>query len=387
MEHLDEPDHIQMLRDTLERFASKELTRDATRAWEGGEDIPPEVVGKLAALGVFGMAIPEEYGGSGRDLVATMATIEEITRWSQALVNLFILGACYAGMNLVECGSPEQKAELLPKVVAGELRFSYGLTEPDVGSDLASVTTTARRDGDDVVVNGAKRFCTGATLSHYIYTLVRTGDPDARHKNLSIVLVPPMTTGVTIEPQHGMGLRSSRTSDITFTDVRIPGANIVGGEEGWNRGWDMLTGVGLDVEKIEVAAMSLGLARAALDEAWNYSQTRVQFRRVISTNQAVRHALAEAKTKLEACRLMTYHSAWLLQNDRPAGVSTSMTKLFVSEAAVEIVLSCQKVMGAYGYIDDFNMERYVRDVLAMPIIGGSSAIQRNNLANALGLSR
>jgi alkylation response protein AidB-like acyl-CoA dehydrogenase len=387
MDHLGEPDHIAMLRDTLERFGANEVPREAARRWERGEPLPAAVLEKLSALGVFGLGVPEEYGGSGRDVVAAIVTIEELARRSQVLVDHFIMGAFYAGMNLAECGSQQQKAELLPKVVSGELRFAYGLTEPDVGADLASVATVARRDGDAVVVNGAKRFCSGVEIADYIYTLVRTGDPEDRHRNLSLVLIPTSADGVLIEEQQTMGLRGTRAADVTLSGVRVPAANIVGGGDGWNAGWNMLTGPGLDVEKIEVAAMSLGIARAAIDEAWDYAQQRVQFRRPVSANQSMRHALADVKTKLEACRLMTYHAAWLLQTGQPAKIPTSMAKLFVSETACEIVLACQKVMGAYGYVEDFEMERYVRDILAMPILGGSSAIQRNNIANALGLSR
>jgi alkylation response protein AidB-like acyl-CoA dehydrogenase len=387
MEHLGEPDHIVALRETLVRFVAKEMPRELARQWDAGTLWPAAAIKKLAALDVFGLAIAEEHGGSGPDIVATMVTIEELMRRSQSMAGTYIKGACYAGMNLVECGSAQQKAELLPKVVAGEMQFSYGLSEPDVGSDLASVKTTAVRDGDDVVVNGAKRFCSGARTVNYIYALVRSGPEADRYKNLSIVLVPPFAEGVTIEDQHAMGFKGSMTTDISFSDVRIPASNVMGGDAGWNSGWPMLIGPGLDVEKIEVAAMALGLARAAVDDAWAYSKERVQFGKPICSHQSIRHMLADAKTKLEACRLMTYNAAWMLQTGKPSKAITAMAKLFVCDTAKDIVLSCQQVMGAYGYVEEFDMARYVRNVLALPIIGGSSAIQRNNIANALGLPR
>ena len=148
-----------------------------------------------------------------------------------------------------------------------------------------------------------------------------------------------------------------------------------------------MVGAGLDIEKIEVAAMALGIARAAIDDAWDYSQQRLQFGKPICTIQSIRHMLAEAKTRWEACRLMTYNAARLVDLQRPATVETSMAKLFVCDTARDIVLSCQQVMGAYGYVGDFDMERYVRDILVMPILGGSSAIQKNNIANRLKLPR
>ena len=290
-------------------------------------------------------------------------------------------------MNIVECGSEAQKRKLLPKIAAGELLFAYGWTEPDVGADLASVKTTAVRNGDTLVVNGTKRFCSGANICDYIYTLVRSDRDAPRYHNLSLVLIPPTAKGITIEPINALGMKGAATTDVTFDDVRISAENIVGGEEGWNKGWQMITGTGLDVEKLEVAAMALGLASAAFQDAWDYSEQRVQFGKPISVNQSIRHKLADMKTQLHAARLMTHHAAWLANNEVPSGVETSMTKLFVTEAAKAIVLECQTIFGAYGYVKDFDVERYVRDVLLMPIIGGSSAVQRNNVANWSGLRR
>jgi alkylation response protein AidB-like acyl-CoA dehydrogenase len=170
-------------------------------------------------------------------------------------------------------------------------------------------------------------------------------------------------------------------------DVVVPATHIVGGEEGWNEGWMKLVGPGLDIEKLEVAAMALGISRAAVDDAWVYSQERRQFGKPICANQSIRHVLADVKTRWQACRLMTYNAARVVEQNKPAAVETAMAKLFVCDTARDIVLTCQQVMGAYGYVVDFDMERYVRDILAMPILGGSSAIQKNNIANRLGLPR
>jgi alkylation response protein AidB-like acyl-CoA dehydrogenase len=290
-------------------------------------------------------------------------------------------------MNLVECASESQKRKLLPQVATGKMIFAYGWTEPDVGADLASVKTTAAISGDDIVINGAKRFCSGAGISNYLYTLVRSDPQAERYKNLSIVLIPPDAAGVTIEPIDGMGLKGAATTDVTFSDVRVPIANIVGGREKWNHGWKMISGSGLDVEKLEVAAMALGIASAAADDAWEYSRQRSQFGKPIATYQSIRHKLADMKTQLHAARLMLYHAAWLSDNHKPCGVETSMTKLFVTEAAKAVVLEAQTILGAYGYVKGFDVERYVRDVLVMPIIGGSSAVQRNNIAKWSGVDR
>jgi alkylation response protein AidB-like acyl-CoA dehydrogenase len=389
MEYFQEAEHIAMLRDTMRRFVESEMPRALARQWDRDNHFPRDVFDRLSALGVNALTIPEAYGGAGRDITATIVVIEELARRSLAVAVPYIMCSCYGGMNIEEVGSDEQKEALLPKLADGKLLFAYGISEPDVGADIASVRTKGQRKGNGsvVTINGAKRFCSGASIADYIYTVVKSDPKGERYRNLSIVLVPPDAPGVTIEPQDAMGMKGAATCDVTFVDVEVPAANIVGGEAGWNNGWQKIVGPGLDVEKIEVAALALGVATAALDDAWQYAQERKQFGKPVSAFQSVRHMLADCRTRLHACRLMTYHAAGLLDRRKPASVETSMAKLYVSDTAKEIVLTCQQVMGAYGYIKDFDMERYVRDALLMPIIGGSSAIQKNNIANRLQLAR
>jgi len=374
-----ESEHIRQLRETLRRFVAKEMPRADAARWDRENHFPRDVFDRLAALGVMGLTVPEEYGGAGRDIVATMVVIEELSRRSLAVSVPYIMSACYAGMNLVECASEEQKRRWLPLVADGKLIFAYGWTEPDVGADLASVKTRAERVGDRVIVNGAKRFCSGAAMCDYIFTLVRTGDERARTKNLSLVLIPPTTEGVTIRDIDSLGMKGAATTDVTFDNVEVPVQNLLGGEAGWNNGWSMLMESGLDVEKLEVAAIGVGIAQAALDDALTYVSERQQFGRPISEFQSIRHKLADMATQLHAARLMTYHAAWLADRRMSCSVETSMAKLFAGEAAKSIALEAQTILGAYGYVRDFDVERYVRDALLIPIIGGSSAVQRNNI--------
>ena len=383
----DEPEHIAMLRETLRRFVAEELPADRVRQFDREHRFPREVFDKLASLGVCGLTVDEAYGGQGRDLVAAVAVIEELCRAGAFAAGPFIHCAFYGGMNISENGSDAQKQELLPKLADGELLFAYGLSEPDVGGDLASVTTTARRsdDGKHIVLDGFKRWCTGADWADYIYCLVKS-DPDApRYQNLSFVLVPKDTPGVRVHPIEHANLRYTLSSDVIFEGAQVPIENLVGGEKAWNRGWKMLAGKALDVEKLEITAVAFGIAQAAVEEAWEYAQHRVQFGRPISAHQAVRHSLVEARTKLEACRGMLYRAAWAAQSGRPCAVETSMAKLFVADTAVEIAIACQRVMGAYGLAEGYDMERHVRDLLGMPIVGGSSNMQKNNIAGRLGL--
>lgn len=384
----DEPEHLGLLRETLRRFVAAEMPPAAVRRWDREHRFPREVFAKLAALGVCGLTIDEAYGGQGRDLVAAVAVIEELTRRGAFAAGPFIHCAFYGGLNISENGSEEQKRALLPRLARGELLFAYGLSEPDVGGDLASVRTTARRsdDGRRVIVDGMKRWCTGADWADYIYCLVRS-DPEApRHRNLSFLLIPRGTPGLTITPMDHINLRYTLSCDVAFDAAEVPVENVVGGAAGWNRGWSMLVGPALDAEKLEITACAFGLAQAAVEEAWAYAQQRVQFGRPISGHQAVRHALVEARTKLEACRHMLYHAAWLAQERKPFSAEASMAKLFVADTAVEIALACQRVMGAYGLSEGHDMERHVRDLLGMPIVGGSSNMQKNNLARIWGLA-
>jgi len=383
----DEPEHIAILRDTLRRFVAAEMPRDQVRQWDREHRFPPELFRKLAALGVCGLTVDEAYGGHGRDLVAAVAVIEELCRGGAFAAGPFIHCAFYGGINISENGSEAQKRALLPKLAQGELLFAYGLSEPDVGGDLASVTTRARRSEDrrHLVLNGVKRWCTGADWADYIYCLVRSDDDAPRYQNLSFVLVPKGTAGVRVHPIGHANLRYTQSCDVFFEEAQVPIENLVGGEAGWNRGWRMLAGKALDVEKLEITACAFGIAQAAVEEAWEYAQQRVQFGRPISAHQAVRHALVEARTQLEACRGMLYRGAWLAQQGRPCSVETSMAKLFVADTAVEIAIACQRVMGAYGLAEGHDMERHVRDLLGMPIVGGSSNMQKNNIANRLGL--
>lgn len=377
---LPEPEHVTALRNQLRRFVAEKAPREKRRAWDKAHDWPRDLFRELCDLGLCGLTIPEDHGGLGQDIVAAVAVIEELSRAGPFLAGPFIHCAFYGGMNMSENGSAEQKAQLLPKLARGELLFAYGLSEPDVGGDLSSVKTRGRVEGDTLVINGAKRWCTGADWADYIYCLINTAPDAPRREALTFVLIPGNTRGVSTTPIEHVNLRYTASSDVHFDDVRVPLLAIVGGPEKLNRAWGMLAGRALDVEKLEVAACTFGFAQAALDEAWTYAQQRVQFGKAIAGHQAVAHRLVTARTKLEACRHMLYHAAHLANDGKPCGVETSMAKLFIADTGVEIALACQQVMGAYALSDAYDIDRNVRDLLGMPIVGGSSDMQRNNLA-------
>jgi alkylation response protein AidB-like acyl-CoA dehydrogenase len=382
---VDEPESVRLVRETIRRFVAREMPRVAVRQWDRERTFPMDVFRRLAATGVCGLTVPVEYGGAGRELVAAVAVVEELARRGAALAGPYIHCAFYGGLNVAENGSPAQKRDLLPRIARGELLFAYGLSEPDVGGDLASVAMSARRRGDTVVLNGTKRWCTGARFADYVICLVRSDAEAPRYQNLSLVLVPPALPGITIVDIDHLGLRYAATTDVICEDVEVPLEHVLGGAEGWNRGWRMLAGPALDVEKLEITACAYGIAAAAVEDAWTYAQERIQFGKPICAHQAVRHALVEARTRLEACRHMLYAAARLADHGRPCSVETSMAKLFVGETAVDVVLACQRILGAYGCAEGYDMERYVRDICVMPIVGGSSNMQKNNIAARLRL--
>ena len=379
---------LEMFRDTVRKFIEREVSLEDVAKWERDDTMPRSLLGKMADLGILGLTVPEEYGGMGLDVPAMVTVMEELGyRWS-ALAGFYNMAVAYGALNLVFKGTEEQKMKFLPQIVAGECVFALGLSEPDVGADLGNVKTRAERHGDKVVINGAKRWISGADIADYVLMFVRSGDPDAKRRNLSYVIVPTGLEGMAITRAPNMGSNVIATCDIILENVEVDADLILGGPEGWNNGWSMLAGPSLEIEKLIPSIMALGIARAAIDEAWEYSQQRVQGGKHICGHQAVRHTLAEAKTKLKACQLMVQEAARMVQHGEDSAVQTSMTKLFVSENAKDIVLSCQQyVMGAYGYAEGFQMERLVREILGFPIFAGSSAIQKNNIANLLKLPR
>lgn len=386
MDYVESEDR-RLLRDTIRRFLDRELPRERARQLDDEARHDPEIFRRLCGLGVCAMTVPEEYGGSGVDIPGAITLIEELAQRGTSLAGPYIHCAFYGALNILENGSAQQRRELLPRLARGELLFAYGLSEPDVGGDLASAGVTARLvdGGERIVIDGTKRWCTGARIADYIYTLVRSGDREDRYRNLSLVLVPTTAPGLTIVDIDHVGLRYSATTDVIYDGVTVPVDNVVGGRARWNEGWPMLVGRALDVERLEITAVALGIATAAVEDAWRYAQERRQFGRPICAHQSVRESLVRARTQLAACRHMLHHAADLAGAGRDCAVESAMAKLFVADTAVEIVLACQRVLGAYGCARDYDMERYVRDIVCMPIVGGSSNMQINNIAGRLGL--
>ncbi len=329
---------------------------------------------KMGPLGLLGLNIPEAYGGSGVDAISAAIAIEELG-WGCGSTALAI--AAHNGLGttpLVLFGSEELKQTWLPLVSSGQNKLgALALTEPGAGSDLqGGVTTKAVKDGDTWVINGAKMWCTNASIAEYIITLVRT-DPAGGSRSLSQILVPTNTPGLTIGPaEKKMGLHGSPTHALTYDNVRVPLDNLIG-EEGKGLHQTLST---LDGGRISIGAISVGLAQAAFEYALQYARERQAFGKPIAEQEAIQWMLADAATEIEIARTMLYKAAWLKEQGRNYHKEAAMAKLYATEMAERVCRNAIQIHGGYGYSSEYPVERLYRDARLMTIGEGTSEIQR-----------
>ncbi len=329
---------------------------------------------KMGPLGLLGLNIPEEYGGAEVDAISAAVAIEELG-WGCGSTALAI--AAHNGLGttpIVLFGSEELKSKWLSLVASGKNKLgSLALTEPGAGSDLqGGVITKAVKDGNEWVINGAKMWCTNASIAEYIITLVRTY-PAGGSRSLSMILVPTNTPGLTIGPaEKKMGLHGSPTHAVTYDNVRVPLGNLIG-EDG--KGLHQ-TLTPLDGGRIGIGAISVGLAQAALEHAVNYARERKAFGKPIAHQQAIQWMLADAATEIEAARTLLYKAAWLKEQGRPYNKEAAMAKMFATEMAERVCRNAIQVHGGYGYSSEYPVERIYRDARLMTIGEGTSEIQR-----------
>jgi len=372
-------EHHQLLRQSVRDFARAEVAPRA-QAWDKEERFPKEIVPKLAEMGLLGIRIPEEYGGSGMDTVSYAICVEEIAKVDGSLA---LTVASHNGLgtgHILAFGTEEQKRRYLPKAASGEWLAAWALTEPGSGSDSAGLATTARRDGDGWVINGTKMFITQGSVGGFCVVLARTNPDVAKQKGISAFVVEHGTRGFAASKHlEKLGCRSSDTVELTFEDVRVSDAQRVGEVD---RGF-MDTMKILDRGRVSIAAMALGLGYGALDMAVAYAKDRKQFGNPIADFQAVKWMLADTKTELDAASLLTYRAAVLADKGEPYGKEASMAKLFASEAATRACNRSLQIHGGYGYTREFNVERHLRDAKICEIGEGTSEVQRMVIAKHL----
>lgn len=351
-------------------------------AEESGE-FPRDLIGGLASLGVLGLTVPEADGGAGASAVAFALVLEELAAvWPSLAVGVAVSSGIVAG-SIVRLGTRDQRARLLPRLLDGSGLAGFCLTEPSSGSDAASLRSTARRDGDLWVIDGQKIFVTNARYAPFLIVLARVGpaEPARPHAGITAFAVPTDAPGVSIgRNEKKTGLLASETSTVTFDGVRV-GADSVIGEVGTAFG--QVAMAGLDSGRIGIAAQSVGIARGALDRACAYAQERRQFGRTIASFQAVRLSLADARTQLEAARLLALRAAWRKDRGLPFGREAAIAKLYASEMANRVTYAAVQTFGGYGYMREYGVERYARDARATTIYEGTSEVQRMVIARAL----
>jgi isovaleryl-CoA dehydrogenase len=337
-----------------------------------------EIYGKMADLGWLGLTIPEQHGGSGGSWLDAVLFMEETSRGMAPIggygTTLIVAGA------VKRFGTDEQKDRLLGNIAKGSVE-SIAMTEPESGSDVGSLSTRAERSNGGFVLNGQKVFISNARASDHVLVVCRTTKGESKHDGLSMIFVPVGTEGMELEPIDTMGGRETNT--VYLNDCEVPAENLLGQAD---QGWTQLM-AGLNVERLILAAIQLGVAERAFDDALAYAKERRQFGRPIGSFQALQHRFADLATELEAARLMTYWVASLVDEDedRMLPKEASMVKLYVTELAKRVTLEGMQMMGGYGYSSEYDMERLVRQTLVSTIYGGTSEIQRGIIAKTLGL--
>lgn len=369
----------ELFRRAVADFVDKEVIPTAQQLDER-EEFPWGLFRKVAELGWLGVRYPETYGGAGADNIAFNLMCEELARGSMSLAAVVAMQGLMGTDFVYRFGTEQQKQRLLVPALRGEKIGTIAMTEPGAGSDLGAIRTTAVRDGNEYVLNGNKLWITSATVADF-FTIAAKTNPEAGFKGVDLFLVEKGTPGLSVGRQiKKLGVRGSETSEVILEDVRVPAENLLGGGEG--QGMSLLRGI-LDQIRVMTGALSVGLARAALDAAIKYAQEREAFGQPIIKFQAIQHKLAEMATRLEAARTLVYRAAWLLDQGMPDTKISAMAKLFSSEMANFVADETTRIFGAYGFAMEYDAQRYFRDARFLLYGGGTSEILKNIIAREL----
>jgi alkylation response protein AidB-like acyl-CoA dehydrogenase len=369
----------------VRQFTDEQIIPVASQL-ERDDIFPDEIVAGLRELGIFGFTIPERYGGLGLDLTTYALAVCELSRGWMSVSGIVNTHFIVADM-LLRDGSEEQRERFLPRMATGELRCAFSMTEPECGSDVQAIRSRAVRDGDDYVVNGQKMWVTNGLRSGMVATLVKT-DPDATpaHRGMSCLLIEKEPGaaeqgGLVIPPQlEKLGYKGVETTELVFTDHRVPATDLLGGEEG--RGFQQMMS-GIEVGRVNVAARGVGVAQRAFEIAIRYAQEREAFGRPIAKHQGIQFKLAEMGTKIEAARLLMLSAARRKDAGERSDVEAGMAKLFATEICNEVVEDALRIHGGYGYSKEYEIERLYRDAPLLLIGEGTSEIQKLIIARGL----
>ncbi|MEU8994186.1 acyl-CoA dehydrogenase family protein [Streptomyces caniferus] len=377
------PAELEELRRTVEAFAHDVVAPKIGEYYEQ-HAFPYEIVQEMGRMGLFGLPFPEEYGGMGGDYLALGIALEELARVDSSVAITLEAGVSLGAMPVYHFGTEEQKREWLPKLCSGEVLGAFGLTEPDGGSDAGATRTTAVRDGGDWVINGSKCFITnsGTDITGLVTVTAVTGRKDDGSPLISSIIVPSGTPGFTVgAPYSKVGWNASDTRELSFSDVRVPAANLLG-EEG--RGYAQFLRI-LDEGRIAIAALATGLAQGCVDESVRYAKERQAFGRAIGTNQAIQFKLADMEMRAHTSRLSWRHAASRLVHGEPFKKEAALAKLYSSEIAVDNAREATQIHGGYGFMNEYPVARMWRDAKILEIGEGTSEVQRMLIARELGV--
>jgi len=365
---------------TVREFCEKELKPIAAKI-DKEEYFPGDVYRKMGKLGLLGMTVPKKYGGAGIDRISYMIALEEISRVCGS-TGLTVEAHNSLGVgHIYEMGTEEQRRKYLPKLTSGEELAAWALTEPNAGSDAASIQTTAVLDGDEWVINGTKHFITNGDLAWTVVVMAKT-DKTKGARGISAFIVERGTPGFKVgQLEDKLGLRGSHTAELIFEDCRVPKENLLGKEgEGFIGAMKIL-----DRGRTAIGAMSVGIARAAFEESLAYAKQRQQFGKPIGKFQAIRWMLADMATEIDAARLLVYRAAYMEDQNQRFTKEAAMAKLFASEIAMRATVKAIQIFGGYGYLKEYPVERFYRDVKLCQIGEGTSEVQRIVISRQLGL--
>ncbi|MFL6715338.1 MAG: acyl-CoA dehydrogenase family protein [Burkholderiaceae bacterium] len=361
------------LLDSVSRFVRERLV-PAEETVAETDEIPEDIVRDMKEIGLFGLTIPESYGGLGLTMEEESLTMFEMGKTSPAFRSLFGTTVGIGSQGILMDGTPEQKEQYLPRLATGELIASFALTEPEAGSDAASLRTTAVRDGDGYVINGTKRYITNAPHAGIFTLMARTNAQDKGAGGVSAFIVEADTPGITIgKYDKKMGQRGAHTSDVIFENCRVPARNIIGGEEG--RGFKTAMKV-LEKGRIHIAAIAVGVAERMLDDALRYAVERKQFGQRIADFQLIQAMLADSKAELYAARCMVIDAAQRRDRGENVGTEASCCKMFATEMCGRVADRAVQIFGGAGYMAEYGIERFYRDVRLFRIYEGSTQIQQ-----------
>jgi short-chain 2-methylacyl-CoA dehydrogenase len=375
-------DDLEALRKTVEEFAHDVVAPVIGDLCERHE-FPYDIVRQMGDMGLFGLPFPEDLGGMGGDYFALCIALEELARVDSSVAITLEAAVSLGAMPIYRFGTDEQKREWLPRLCSGQALASFGLTEPGGGSDAGATRTTAVRDGDEWVINGTKAFITnaGTDITAAVTVTAVTGEEPSGRKQISTVIVPAGTPGLTVSPPYSkVGWSASDTRELSFTDCRVPLANLLG-EEG--RGYAQFLSI-LDEGRIAIAALGVGLAQGCLDESLRYTREREAFGRPIGANQAVQFKLADMEVRAHTARLAYYDAAARMVRGEPFKRQSAVAKLYSSEVAVANAREATQIHGGYGFMNEFPVARMWRDAKVLEIGEGTSEVQRMLIARDLG---